>query len=518
MKVAFAFALACALLPGQVPPTTGTSTPASAKPVPAPPKQSGGQHGTAVRTLSYKDLRFPTLPQLKIPNVPTVTLPNGMRLYLLENHELPLVSGTALIRTGNLFDPKDKVGLAELTGTVMRTGGTKSQTGDQIDELLEGMAASVESGIGETSGSVSFSSLKENTDQVLAVFKEVLTNPEFRADKLELAKSQIRSGISRRNDDAQSIAGRELQQILYGKNTPYGWDLEYEHVDRIQREDLVAFYKRYFFPANVMLAIQGDFSAPEMQAKLQQLFADWTYAQPAVPAFPEVSAKPSPGIYLAVKEDVTQSFIEMGHLAGTRRDKNYPALSVMSDILGGSFSSRLFRVVRTQKGLAYGISADWGANFGHPGLFRISGSTKSQSTVDTIEAAKAELERIRTQEVTTEELETAKQSVLNSFVFNFDSPSKTLSRVVTYDYYGYPKDFIFQYQKGVQAVTKADVLRVAKEYLKPELLTVVVAGNPKEFGKAMTTLGPVTQVDLTIPEPKREKAKAGASAVEQGKR
>jgi hypothetical protein len=179
----------------------------------------------------------------------------------------------------------------------------------------------------------------------------------------------------------------------------------------------------------------------------------------------------------------------------------------------------LFREVRTTKGLAYGIRGDWGANYNHPGLFRISGSTKSGSTVDAIQAAKAEVERIRNAPVTDQELETAKQSVLNSFVFFFDSPGKILNRVVIYDYYGYPKDFIFQYQKGVQAVTKTDVQRVAKEHLKPEILTIVAVGKPQDFGKPLSTLGAVNTLDLTIPEPKKAApAKVDSASVEKGRK
>ena len=242
------------------------------------------------------------------------------------------------------------------------------------------------------------------------------------------------------------------------------WNMH--HIDNIHRDDLIAFYKRYFFPSNIILAVQGDFVTADMRAKLEKLFDGWTVKQEPVPPFPPVTAKPAPGVYLASKQDVTQTSFALGHLGGELRDPNFPALSVMSNILGGSFSGRLFKNVRTRLGLAYSISGGWGATFDHPGLFEVSGSTKSSSTVDTIQAALNEVNKMRTAEVTDQELDTAKQSVLNSFVFFFDSPSKTLTRVVTYDYYGYPKDFIFQYQKGVQAVTKADVLRVAKQYLQ----------------------------------------------------
>lgn len=467
---------------------------------------------------SYKDLKYPPLRQVHIPEIATFTLPNGMKLYLLENHELPLVSGLALVRTGNLFDAKDKIGLATVTGMVMRTGGTKSKTGDQIDEQLENIAASVESHIGETNGRVSFSALKENTDEVLGIFRDLLTQPEFRQDKIDLAKTQLRSNISRRNDEPHGIVAREFTDILYGRDTPYGWRMEHEHVNRITQNDLTAFYKRYFFPANIMLAVQGDFSTPEMKTKLEKLFAGWNYTQPPVPRFPEVTAKPSPGVYLAEKKDVNQTFFQLGHLGGVLRDKDYPALEVMGDILGGGFHSRLFQKVRTQLGYVYHISAAWGAEFDHPGLFEISGSTKSASTLDAIRVIREEMDRIRTGDVSDNELEAAKQRVLNSFVFNFDTKSKTLSRLVTYEYYGYPKDFIFQYQRAVEAVTKADIRRVANTYLHPQEMATVVVGNPAEFGEPLAKLGlPVTPVDLAIPEPKAESSKADPASLERGK-
>ncbi|HET8549778.1 MAG TPA: pitrilysin family protein [Bryobacteraceae bacterium] len=462
-------------------------------------------------TPSYKALRFPPLREVSIPQLAESTLPNGMRLYLLENHELPLVSGFALVRTGNLFEPPDKVGLAGMTGSVMRTGGTKSRTGDQLDVELENIAAGVESGIGETSGSVSFTCLRENVDQVLAIFKDVLTSPEFRQDKIDLVRNELRGAIARRNDDPENIVSREFASTIYGRDNPYGWSLEYEHVDRIQREDLIAFYKRYFFPAHIMLAIQGDFSAPEMRARIETLFAGWTVTQPPVPPFPPVKAKPAPGIWLATRNEVTQTFFRLGHLGGTRRDPDYPALSVMSEILGGSFASRLFTEVRTRQGLVYNVAGGWGANFNHPGLFAIAGSTKSASTVDAIQAVRKEIERIRTSPVSEQELEYAKGAVLNSFVFLFDHPSKTLNRILTYEYFGYPRDFIFQYQKAVRAVTKEDILRVAKQHLNPAILTTVAAGKPSEFGKPLATVGEVHNIDLTIPEPKSAQQAASSA-------
>lgn len=461
---------------------------------------------------SYKDLKYPPLKQVKIPEPATFTLANGMRIFLLEDHELPLIRGLALVHTGNLFDPPDKKGLSELTGSILRSGGIKAKTGDQIDEELENIAGSVESGMDETSASLSFSALKESADTVLGLFRDIVTQPEFRQDKLDLALSQARSQISRRNDEAGDIPDRELMRILYGRTTPYGWQIEYEDLDHIHRDDLVQFYHRYYFPKNIMLAVYGDFSASDMKDKLEKLFAAWKVEQAPVPAFPPVTAKPAPGLFLGEKSDVTQTFFSIGHLGGTLRDRDYPALEVASNILGQGFSSRLVTQIRTKLGYAYSIASVWSANYNHPGTFRIVGSTKSASTTETIEAIRKEVDKIRTTEVSERELEEAKQEVLNSFVFFFDSPSKTLNRVMRYEYFGYPKDFLFQYQKAIAAVTRADVLRVAKESFRPDEFAIVAVGNPKQFGKPLTSLGQVTAIDLTIPEPKKSSTASSKNA------
>lgn len=468
---------------------------------------------------SWKDLKYPPLKQIEIPKIEESTLPNGLKIYLLENHELPLIRGLALVRTGNLFDPADKVGLATITGSLIRSGGTAAKTGDQLDEELENIAASVESQIGESFGSVSFSTLKERTDEVLGTFHDVLTGPAFRQERLDLIRTQLRSGIARRNDDAHGISQREFDSLLYGPKTPYGWRLEYATIDNIKRADVEAFYKRYYFPANVILAVQGDFSAPEMKAKLEKFFTSWNAQQPPVPAFPPVNSNPKPGIYLATKSDVTQTTLALGQLGGELKDKDYPALEVMADILGGGFQSRLFQKVRTQLGYAYDVSSSWGANYDHPGIFEIESSTKSATTAETLKAINAEVERIRTQQVSADELESAKQTVLNGFVFNFDTPTKTLNRLLTYRYFGYPDDFIFQYQKAVEQVSRADILRVAKQYIDPAKFVIVAVGNPKDFSTPLASLGlPVSNLDISIPAPKPAATNArGVSASPQPK-
>ena len=514
-KSAILFLLAIAPLAAQVePPVPAPKGPAA--PVPPPQKKAA----PAARTIpvpAYKELKYPALKPISIPAVETVTLPNGIRLYLLEDHELPVINGSARVRTGNLFDPADKIGLATITGMVMRTGGTHTQTGEELDRALENIAARVESGIGESTGSVSFGALKENLDLVLGIFHDVIASPEFRQDKIDLAKTQLHSGVARRNDDPGSIAQREFSDIVYGKDTPYGWSIEHATIDAITRADVQAFYRRYFFPSNLELAVWGDFDSAAMKTKIEKAFADWTVKQDPVPAFPQVTARSAAGTYLAVKRDTAQTFFTLGHLGGMLNEKDYPALEILSAILGGGFQSRLFQLVRTKMGDAYNISANWGANYDHPGLFEISASTKTTSTNEAIRAVLKEVDRIRTQEVTEEELNTAKNTSLNSLVFAFDSKAKTLGRMLTYEYYGYPKDFIQQYQKALGEVTRADVLRVAKEHLDPEKFAIVAVGNPDLFEESLEKLGkPVTPIDLAITPPGRA-TQGNAAASAQGR-
>ncbi|MDR3699061.1 MAG: pitrilysin family protein [Candidatus Sulfopaludibacter sp.] len=451
---------------------------------------------------SYKDLKYPAAKPIPIPPVETVTLPNGIKLFLLEDHELPIVSGSARIGTGNLFDPAGKIGLATMTGMVLRTGGTRKQTGEAIDQALEDVAASVESSIGESSGTVSFTALKESAGPVLAIFHDVITAPEFRQERIDLAKTQLHSAIARRNDDPATIVQREFSDILYGTQNPYGWQMEHDTVDAIARPDLQAFYNRYFFPANVRLALWGDFDAAAMKTRIEKLFADWTVKGEPVPEFPEVNARTSPGTFLAATGGATQTFFAMGQLGGMFNDKDYAALEIMANILGGGAQSRLFQQVRTRMGKAYSINAVWGANYDHPGLLEISGSTGSLSTMETIRAVQKEAQRMRESEVTEEELRVAKETALNSLVFAFDTREKTLSRMLTYDYYGYPMDFIQRYQKALANVTRADVLRVSQAHLDPNMFSLVAVGNPNAFDQPLEVLGrPVTPISLAIKPP-----------------
>ena len=450
---------------------------------------------------SYKDLKYPKLGDIEIPHVERVTLANGMQLFLVEDHELPLIDISARIRVGSIYEPADKIGLASITGIVMRTGGTTSMTGDELDEQLEQIAASVETSIGLNSGSASMSVLKEDIDTGLTILTDVLMNPAFSEDKIMLAKIRHRSSIARRNDNVRAIAGREFTKLIYGPESIYARHTEYATIDSITRGDLVAFHKRFYKPNNVMLAVTGDFDTSRMIKKIEKSFENWEKADVKFPRVPKVQYEFRPTVNVVRKDDINQSNVYLGHIGGMMNDPDYFALIVMNRILGGSFTGRLFKNVRSRKGLAYSVYGVYSANYDFPGIFYVGCQTKSESTVHAIRAMIEEVKKMTEAEVTDEELGLAKESYLNSFVFNFDSKSEIVRRLMTYAYYGYPEDFLQKAKANIEKVTKGDVLRVAQKHLKPDKVQILAVGRPQDFDEPLSVFGPLSEIDITIPPP-----------------
>ncbi|MGB7444213.1 MAG: pitrilysin family protein [Coleofasciculaceae cyanobacterium] len=457
---------------------------------------------TAAGARHYTELEFAPLPEIQLPDYTRYQLNNGIVVYLVEDHELPLVGGTALIRTGDRLEPPDKIGLATLVGTVMRTGGTLKHSSDELNQLLEQRAAAVETGVDLTSGSAGFSALSEDLETVFDLFAQVIQEPTFTQEKLDLAKKQIAGRIARRNDDPNDIAGRQFQKLIYGEDSPYARTVEYKTLDNISREDVLAFYQQYFHPENLILGIVGDFNTAKMQKLIEKKFGQWQSASiSAKPMVPEASQAKKGGVFFVNQPQLSQSYIQMGHLGGKRDNPDYPALSVLNELFNG-FGGRLFNQVRSRQGLAYSVYGYWSAAYDYPGIFIAGGQTRSEATVPLIKALLSEIEQIRNTSVKPEVLKRAKEGVMNSFVFNFQDPSQTLSRLMRYEYYGYPEDFIFQYRKGVEATTVADIQRVAKKYLHPDEIITLVVGNAETILPPLSSLSEkVTSVDITIPEP-----------------
>lgn len=473
--------------------------------------------GTAQAQTPYKELKYPPLHDIKIPTVQRSVLSNGMIVYLVEDHELPVVLARIRIGVGSIDDPPGKTGLASITGSVMRTGGTAKRNGDQIDAELESIAASVESGIDLTSGYAVMSVLKENTDLGLDVLADVLMNPAFPQEKIDLQKIEERSLIARRNDDVDGIAGREFDKLIYGADSPYAKVPEYADIDAITRDDMVAFHKKYFCPNNVMIGVSGDFNSKEMLKKLETVFKDWKKGPAQKPTPPPVDYKFDSTVNFVRKDDVNQSSILIGHIGGMLNNPDYYALQVMNDVLSGGFQSRLFSHVRSDQGLAYSVYGRYGANFNYPGEFYAGAQTKSETTVKTIKSILHEIEQLKKEEISDKELASAKESYLNSFVFNFDTKGEVVSRLMTYEYYGYPKDFLEKTKANIENVTKADVLRVAQKYLQPDKVRILVVGRDKDFDEPLSTLGKVNEIDITIPVPKEEKPEADQSSLDKGR-
>ncbi|HEV2688024.1 MAG TPA: pitrilysin family protein, partial [Bryobacteraceae bacterium] len=452
------------------------------------------------QTEPWRQVPIPKLPAFHPPQPKRIQLRNGMVIFLQEDHELPMIDGVARIRGGARLAPASKTGLIDIYGEVWRTGGTKARTGDDLDDYLEQRAAKVETTGSMDSTTISWSCLKEDFDDVFNVFDDLLKNPEFREDKIEIAKKGMYDGISRRNDDPGQIAGREAAKLAYGADTPYTRIAEYATVAAVTREDLVAWHHTYTHPNNIIVGVTGDFDSAKMEARLRQAFGSWAKGPAAKE--PEIPLKPAkPGYYLVEKTDVNQSNVQMVALGTTRKNPDYFAISVFNEAFGGGFSSRLFGDIRTTKGLAYAVGGGIGTGWDHPGMLRMIVMTKSQSTVESIHALDEELADLPKRPLNDEEIKRAKDAILNSFIFRFDSPSKVLQENIAYEFYGYPLDFLENFQKGIEKVTKEDVARAAAKYIHRDQMAVLVLGNVSEFDKPLSSLGAVSKLDIAIPAP-----------------
>ncbi len=452
------------------------------------------------KSVSIDEIPIPQLGEIKTVQVDTLTLPNGLKLYLLEDHELPLVRARARLAAGGFLVSADKYGTAGITGTVMRTGGTARMSGDEIDEALEAIGASVEVGIGATNGSASMNILSEYSDTGLEILADVLRTPQFAEDKIDLAKTTARTAISSRNDDPLQLAIREFRKVIYGKDSPYTRQPEYKTINAITRDDLVAFHKEYITPENVMLAVYGDFNKDEMIKKIKKYFGGWQQSGNKVPMLPDINYEFKPAVHYIEKEDITQATVLIGHIGGKTGDPDYFALTVANNVLGSGGGSRMYDEIRTRQGLAYATGSNFSSNIAYPGIYFNYVMTRMDTTVHSARAVLSEIKRMQVEAPTDAELAKAKDSYLNSFVFNFDSKGEIINRMMTYDYFDFPRDFLMKMRDNIQNVTSEDVLDVARRRFKPDQMHIVIVGMADQFDKPLSELGfPVDTIDITIP-------------------
>ena len=448
-----------------------------------------------------EELQYPPLPELVIPEPERVVLENGMVVLLMEDHELPLISLSAFIRTGARLEPQDKIGLASLTGTVLRTGGTTKQSGDEINEFLEGKAAMIEAGIGETAGTASMSCLTEDFPAVLEVFGDILRTPAFAPEKLKIAKNQMMAGIARQNDDPGGIVSREFKKLIYGKASPYTWVPTYATILSITQKDLARWHETYFHPNRIILGLAGDFQREQAVALLNKVFGDWPKGPEANDPEAFIQEHAPAGMFYVEKNDMTQAKIAMGH-QGIRRDHpDYYSLVIVNQILSGSFGARLFSNIRSKQGLAYDVNGGVGLQWDHPGMAILSMSTKTQTTGKGIDALIAESRKMVSNPPTEDEVAKAKDSILNSFVFSVDSPSKVLGKYLTYEYYGYPSTWLKTFRRGIEQVTVAQVRQAAERHLRPQDFAILVVGPREGTKPALTRYKSIQELDIRIPDP-----------------
>ncbi len=456
---------------------------------------------SAQQSKPWEQIPVPTLHPFHPQQPKRIELKNGIVLFLQEDHELPFVNGSVFIPGGSRNEDPAKLGLVDLYGQAWRTSGTEKMSGDAMDDLLESRAAHIETSGDSDSTALSWDSLKGDADQVYTLAMDLLFHPKFDDSKLSLAKQQESTGIVRRNDDEGEIASREARKLVYGDASPYARQPELATVAAVTVNDLKAWHDRTI-GGKLIIAVSGDFDSAQMEAKLRGTFEGLPTAKPLPPRHDTFNG-PKPGLYFINKQDVNQSNIQIAGLGTERNNPDVPALAVMNDILGGGFSSRLFQTVRTKLGLAYAVGGGYGYSYDHPGTFRVVVMTKSISTVDATKAAEAEIAGLTTRPFTEEELKRSKDDLLNSFLFLYDTREKVLAERVRLEFYGYPADYLETYKTAIEKVTIPDLERVAKKYIHPDKLAILVVGNHAEIQPGLDALnmGTAQPVDITIPMP-----------------
>jgi len=447
----------------------------------------------AQQSKPWEKIPIPPLHEFHPQQPKRIELKNGIVVFLQEDHELPFVSGSVLIPGGSRdVDPK-KTGLIDLYSEAWRTSGSDKMDGDAMDDFLEARAAHIETAGDDDSTAVQWDSLKGDADQVFDLAMALLFHPKFSPQKLALAKQGEATAIIRRNDDEGGIAEREAAKLIYGADSPYTRQPEFATMGSVSIADLQAWHDKTI-KGKLIVGISGDFDSAAMEARVRAAFESLPPVTPQPPRH-DVTPGPTPGLYFIDKPDVDQSNVE---IVGVGTDRHNP-----DEILGGGFGSRLFETVRTKLGLAYAVGGGVSMPYDHIGGFRAEVLTKSVSTVEATRAAMDVIAGINTNPVTEEELKRAKDEILNSFLFEYDTKDKVLAEREKLEFYGYPADYLETYKSGIEKVSIADVTAAAKKYIHPEKLAVLVVGNRQEIKPGLDALnmGAIKPIDISIPRP-----------------
>lgn len=431
------------------------------------------------RDIKYPPLEFP-LPK---PADHRVALANGLVCYLVPDRTVPTLHVVARVRTGEVYVEKKKRGLAKLTGTLLRDGGSGDLDSRELDKRLDKIAAEITSAFDLDHGRAALWTLSAHADEALALFADVLRRPRFDGDRIRRAKDDLKDEVAHRDDEPKNLLERRFAEAIYGEH-PAAWFETAETIDAVTRDEIVDFHRRFVRPETILLSVAGDFDRAAMEKKLGALFGDWKGEGPAPDlAVPAPSAKPRRGVTI-VEKDVNQGFVQMGHRTVGHDHPDLYALEVMDYILGdGSFTSRVTSRVRNDEGLAYSAGSYFSPRRLFPGTIGLYFQSKVETVAFAAKICMEEARRIREQPVAPEELARAKDALRDRFPEMFGTAMKTADALAENELQGRPADYLERYRERLAAVGAEDVRRVAHEHLRPDDLTILIVG-PAEKVKA----------------------------------
>ncbi len=423
-------------------------------------------------------------------------LSNGIVVYLAEDHTLPLVQGIAYVDAPSVYDPADEVGLSGFTADMLREGGAGGRSPDEIDGELEYLGASVEASSSDVLASVSFSSLADNVGDVLPIWRDVLSAPDFDPQRIDIERQRQLEALRRVADNPVQVAVREFSYRV-AEGHPSGAYPTEATINAITRDDLIAFHADYYGPASTVVAVTGDFDADAMLATLEDTLGGWHHDLATPPALPAFDPHPAPKVYFAQK-DVQQSVILVGQPAMRAYTPSYDAFTVANHILGaGGFSSRMFTDIRTKRGLAYATGSQLTQGFDYPGIFLAYAFTRADATGQVLQLILDEIRGLVDDGVTQAELDQSRTTIVNQAVFRDTSVAAITQRQARVDLLGLEPGYFERFLDTVQGLTPADVQASAREVLRPDDLVIMVVGNADAFDRPLSDFGEV--VDVALP-------------------
>ena len=406
-------------------------------------------------------------------------LPNGLIVLHSENHSLPIVMVTLIIKAGQVNELRDKAGLANLV-TELLTEGTKNRRSKDISEEIDFIGASLNASAGGDYITVTLSILKKDIDKGFDIFSDIIFNPVFPEEEIERKKDQIKGFLRQREEEPSFLADRAFRKEIFGEH-PYGRLVEgyAETIDTIKRDDLLRFYSEYFLPNNSILSVAGDLTSDEVNGLIKLYLSVWKKANLPSRAIKGIVEQKTKKV-IRIDKELTQANILLGHLGISRDNPDYYAVSVMNYVLGGGgFSSRLMQSVRDKMGLAYDVHSFF-ASQKEGGFFQIGLQTKNESAHTAVEEILKQIAWIRKDQISDEELADAKAYLTGSFPRRLDTNRKIADFLASVEFYDLGLDYAAKYPVYINAVTKDDVLRVARKYLTAENYALVVVADQKK--------------------------------------